>query len=83
MEFNKGGALTVGQLKEALANVPDNFEIGSSILDATGYISKVAKILLHRGGEILIMDVSSRSGSFSDEEAENSELETVLSLFKK
>lgn len=70
MQVSKGGALTVGQVKAALAGVPDDVEIGASHLDLTGWISKVSRVLYDKDLGIVTFDADKHDGTFTDEEVD-------------
>lgn len=71
MKINHGQAITVGQLKAALAQIPDNVEVGHA-LDVSGYLSKVSSVAYDDKNGLLIMVVDSRGGSFAEDEVDSS-----------
>lgn len=74
MEWYKGDALTVGQLKKALEGIPDDAEVASSMTAITGWLQKTTRVLYHDDQKILVIDDHAESGTFSDEEIRTRDL---------
>ena len=71
MEIFKGDALTVGQLRAAIANIPDDVEIGHGNLSISGYAEKVVRLALVKGdnGSFIVFDgEKGRAGTFTEDE---------------
>lgn len=81
MEWFKGNALTVGDLKKALEGLSDDAEVGQSIFGISGHISKVTSVLFCKEGGILVLEHESKAGTFSNEEVTDDMLD-VLRLTK-
>lgn len=77
MEIFKGEALTVGQLKKALEGVPDDTEIGQSVLGMQGFVQKVNGLAFFKSAGLLSFDADKRGGSFNDEEFEETDAEII------
>jgi hypothetical protein len=78
IEIYKEGALTVGQLKAALADVPDNALVGQSIMGIVGHITKVDRVLFNKKLGILTLDADKHQGSFTEDELCDNGFETKV-----
>lgn len=67
-KFFKGNAVTVGQLRAALANIPDDFEVGQACVDLNGHVEKTVGVYTVDEGGILVFSASQHAGSFTDDE---------------
>ena len=68
LEVYREDALTVGQLKQALASIPDDVVVGQSIMAMTGYVTKCDRVLYDSALKILSLDADKRAGSFTEDE---------------
>jgi hypothetical protein len=80
MELFLDNALTVGQLKKALENVPEDALVGTSIFDIVGHVQKATRVLYSKEHNILTVDSDKHVGSFSDEEFSGGPFETVAQV---
>lgn len=62
----KGGTLTAGQLRKALEGVPDDAEVGTTMLDAFGAIQKTMRVAYLEEPKILLIDSSRHQGYLND-----------------
>ncbi len=65
---DKEGALTVGDVKRALASVPDDVAVGQSVCDITGYVTRVTQVLYFRKTGVVSFDSDRHVGCFTEDE---------------
>ncbi len=80
-EWFHGDAVTVKMLREALAGLPDDAEVGTAILDVVGYVSKVTRIVYDDENKVLVFDSDKHVGAFTDEEP-SVKYRTVATVFE-
>lgn len=67
-ELFTDNVMTVAQLRKALASVPDDALVGTSMLGMIGHVEKVDRVLFNRDLNIVTFDHDRHNGSFSEDE---------------
>lgn len=80
MELYLDGALTVGELKKALANLPDNAVVGHSMFGIVCHVEKTTRVLYNKEHNLVSMDHDEHAGAFSDEEFEPKTFRTIVEV---
>lgn len=70
-------ALTVGELKKALADVPDDAKVGWAMSHVNGWVNKANRVLYDPENKIVVVDDSIYAGTFSDEEQDTREMKVL------
>jgi len=69
MEWLHGdGCLTVGRLREAIRDLPDDAEVGFMMSHVNGHVNKVDAVRWHEAEKVLVVDDSSYLGCFTEDE---------------
>jgi hypothetical protein len=77
MEWYLLNALTVGELKKALADVPDDAKVGTSMSHVNGWITKANRVLYDPTNKIVSLDDAIYAGTFADDEQNLREMKVL------